>query len=104
VSKLAFSTARLDLIASSVDHLCAEQQAYEDLGVMLGVKVPEGWPPGLYDQEAITYFLEWMAQGGPAVEGWYGWYAILRARVHARKARGAGAAGVGDRRAVAPRR
>lgn len=79
MSELAFSTARLDMIASSVDHLCAEQEAYEDLGAMLGVEVPEGWPPGEYDQAAITFLLEWMAQGGPEAEGWYGWYAILRA-------------------------
>lgn len=90
MSKLAVSTERLDLLASTVDHLWVELDAPERLGEMLGAEVPPGWPPGLYDRDAITFFLEKLAEGGPAAEGWYGWYAIRRATAGALSQDGAG--------------
>ena len=79
MSDLVFSTERLDLVAGTVDHLWIELDAPERLGEMLGAEVPPGWPPGAYDRDAITFFLEKLNEGGPAVAGWYGWYAIRRA-------------------------
>ncbi len=53
--------------------------APERLGEMLFAEVPAGWPPGLYDRDAMGYFLAKLLDGGPEAEGWYGWYAIRRA-------------------------
>jgi RimJ/RimL family protein N-acetyltransferase len=44
---------------------------------LLGVRLPQDWPPGEYDRGAIQFFLEKMIEGGPKAVGWYGWYAIL---------------------------
>jgi len=44
---------------------------------LLGVRLPQDWPPGEYDRDAIQFFLEKMIEGGPEAVGWYGWYAIL---------------------------
>ncbi len=72
-------TARLDLIATTLEHLRCELEAPQDLAALLGVVVPPSWPPGLYDRDAMQFFRARMAEGGPAVVGWYGWYAVLRA-------------------------
>lgn len=45
----------------------------------LGVRIPEDWPPGEYDRDAMEFFIEKLTQGGAEAEGWYGWYAIRRA-------------------------
>jgi [ribosomal protein S5]-alanine N-acetyltransferase len=71
-------TKRLDLVAATVDHLRAELASPEQLGRLLDAEVPEGWPPGEYDEPAQRFFLERMSEGGADVVGWYGWYALLR--------------------------
>jgi RimJ/RimL family protein N-acetyltransferase len=43
---------------------------------LLGVSVPQDWPPGEYDRDAMQFFLEKLTQGGAEAVGWYGWYAI----------------------------
>lgn len=72
-------TARLDLVATTIQHLRTELDAPERLGALLGVDVPAGWPPGQYDRDAMQFFLERAMQDGEAATGWYGWYAIRRA-------------------------
>ncbi|HRI70983.1 MAG TPA: GNAT family protein [Polyangium sp.] len=72
-------TTRLLLVASKVEHLLAELANPTRLEESLGVKVPAGWPPGLYDQDAIRFFLTKTQEGGPDIIGWLGWYAIRRA-------------------------
>ncbi len=69
-------TANLKLVPSTVEFLRIEIDTPERLGEALGVEVPSGWPPGLYDQEAMQFFLERVLQGGEESSGWYGWYAI----------------------------
>jgi RimJ/RimL family protein N-acetyltransferase len=76
---LFFQTARLDLIATTLEHLQAELDAPDQLATLLCAEVPPGWPPGLYDRDAMTFFHARMTEGGAAVAGWYGWYAIQRA-------------------------
>lgn len=44
--------ARLDLVATTLDHLDAELTDPERLAGLLGVEVPPGWSPGLYDEGA----------------------------------------------------
>ena len=75
-------TTRLVLVAATVDHLQAELVSPEQLGILLGTEVPQGWPPGEYDEGAQRYFLERLSQGGAEVVGWYGWYVLLRRGSH----------------------
>lgn len=71
-------TSRLTLIAATTRHLRTELESYEQLGELLCAAVPSSWPPGMYDRDAMQFFLEKSLQGGDAVTGWYGWYAIRR--------------------------
>ena len=72
-------TPRLDLVAMTLEHLRAELEAPGQLGEMLSAAVPASWPPGLWDRDAMRFFHARMTERGPAVVGWYGWYAVLRA-------------------------
>lgn len=71
-------SSRLLLVATNVEHLHVELDHPEKLGATLNVHVPEGWPPGLYDRDAMQFFLAQGLAGGEDALGWYGWYAILR--------------------------
>lgn len=64
------------LIAATAEHLRTELDSYTQLGEMLGAAVPSTWPPGLYDRDAMQFFLDKAYQGGAEAIGWYGWYAI----------------------------
>ncbi len=71
---------RLTLIAATLAHLDAELAGGPDaLGALLGAAVPASWPPGEYDRNALEFFHERLTSGGPAVVGWYGWYALTHA-------------------------
>jgi len=72
-------TERLLLVPTTIEHLHAELHAPDQLSGLLGAVVPPSWPPGQYDRDAMAFFLARMTEGGAAVKGWYGWYAILRA-------------------------
>lgn len=74
-----FQTARLDLVAASVEHLRAELESFERLGEVLGAEVARGWPPGVYDQDAMRFFLDRLLSDGDEAVGWYGWYGVRRA-------------------------
>lgn len=76
---LTLATARLDLVATTLEHLQAELEAPAELGGLLHAAVPPSWPPGLYDRDAMEFFRTRLVEGGPAAVGWYGWYAVLRA-------------------------
>ncbi len=70
-------TPRLELLAASLDLLEAELAGAAALGAMLGVPVPDSWPPGEYDQDALDFFALHIAAEGAAAVGWYNWYAIM---------------------------
>jgi len=76
---LVISTERLDLVAATLAHVEAELAAPERLADLLAAQVPPSWPPGEYDRNAMEFFRGRLREGGPAVDGWYGWYAIRRA-------------------------
>ena len=76
-------TARLDLVAATEAHLDAELRGlacgdFAELAAILGAEVPAGWPPGVYDGDAMRFFRERLMAEGPPSVGWYGWYAIRR--------------------------
>jgi [ribosomal protein S5]-alanine N-acetyltransferase len=74
------TTARLHLIATTIAHLDLEiDNAADSLGDALGAVVPQGWPPGFYDRDAMIFFRDRLREEGPESVGWYGWYAIRRA-------------------------
>jgi RimJ/RimL family protein N-acetyltransferase len=70
-------TERLDLTATTLDLAEAELTSLERFAEMLGASIPDGWPPGLYDRGAMTFFRDRLRES--SAEGWYGWYAVLRA-------------------------
>jgi RimJ/RimL family protein N-acetyltransferase len=76
-----YSTRRLDLIASTLEHILAELESPAALGNLLHVDVSADWPPGEYDRGAQEYFRDRLQEGGEEVIGWYGWYAIRRATI-----------------------
>ena len=78
---LKLETPRLELIATTLEHLRVELETPERLGEALQAVVPPSWPPGLYDRDAMRYFHGRLLELGDAGEGWYGWYAIRRAEV-----------------------
>ena len=46
---------------------------------LLDASIPEDWPPGEYDRDAMQFFMQKLQEGGADAEGWYGWYAIRQA-------------------------
>ena len=79
-------TDRLELVASTLEHVEAELLAPEALGALLGVTVSDGWPPGEYDRGAQEYFRDRLRTAGPDEAGWLGWYALTRDRLGRRGA------------------
>ena len=71
-------TERLRLVAALLEHLDAELESPEALGLLLHARVPEGWPPGEYDRGAIEFFRSRLVENPEAV-GWYGWYGVRKA-------------------------
>jgi RimJ/RimL family protein N-acetyltransferase len=72
------STKRLDLEAATEEHISAELESPERLGILLKAKVEPGWPPGEYDRGAQKFFREQLRKGGETVVGWNVWYASRR--------------------------
>ena len=70
-------TPRLRLVPSTQQSLRLELNDSAAFAALLGVRLPQDWPPGEYDSDAIEFFLEKMIEGGAGAVGWYGWYAIL---------------------------
>jgi ribosomal-protein-alanine N-acetyltransferase len=67
------------LLAATLEHVRTEIEAPERLSALLGAAVSPDWPSGEYDADAMEFFRERLEEGGPAVVGWYGWYAIRKA-------------------------
>jgi RimJ/RimL family protein N-acetyltransferase len=70
-------TARLRLTPATEVSYRLELDDKAAFAAQLGVSLPQDWPPGEYDRDAIRFFLEKAIDGGPETIGWYGWYAIL---------------------------
>jgi RimJ/RimL family protein N-acetyltransferase len=68
-------TARLVLRPSTIPLLRAELAGNRALAEALGVVVPESWPPGEHNLNAVRYFLE---HPELIADGWSDYYAIAR--------------------------
>lgn len=75
---MRLSTNRLELVAATLDHVCAELETAERLASLLKAHVEPGWPPGEYDRDAQLFFRDRLKEGGASVIGWYCWYALRR--------------------------
>ncbi len=75
---LVRTTARLVLVAATLDHVEAELRGRDALQSLLGANVSDDWPPGEYDRGAQMFFRDRLSAGGDAWVGWLTWYAIAR--------------------------
>ncbi|HEX8691709.1 MAG TPA: GNAT family N-acetyltransferase [Longimicrobium sp.] len=69
-------TDRLELIGCTPELLRAEGEDRARFGALLQARVPEAWPPELYDDDARLYTLR-MAEAAPQDEGWWFYYILL---------------------------
>lgn len=67
---------RLMLVATTLEHIHVELDAPDKLSDLLDAHVSSSWPTGEYDRDAMEFFRGRFEEGGEAVEGWYGWYAV----------------------------
>ena len=74
---MRITSPRLELIASTTALLEMELVSPQQLGVALGAQVPDGWPPGEYDENAIRWLLDRL-KAQPEAAGWFAWYALLK--------------------------
>lgn len=68
---------RLELIAATPESLRAELEGPPRLAVLLGVAVPEVWPPPLNSAETVQYALRFL-EGAPDRTGWMSWYFVRK--------------------------
>jgi len=74
---LILRTARLELIAATLEMVTADLHRREQLPALLRAEIGEGWPPPLYDVSAM----EWLKKSLGAdstLGGWTAWYWIQR--------------------------
>jgi RimJ/RimL family protein N-acetyltransferase len=68
-------TARLRLLAGTLEIAAAELEDRERFGRFLEAEVPPEWPPEAL-RDALPFFLD-LYRANPDWAGWLGWYAIL---------------------------
>ena len=74
---LPLRTRRLDLVPATAAHLRAELSDRAAFARMLGARIPDAWPPPLYDRPAVKYTLKKLI-AAPQRAGWSTWYLLLR--------------------------
>ena len=70
-------TARLTLLPASAAHLQADLEGPTTLERALGIAVPPGWPPELYDADAIRWTMARLAED-PHERDWLMYYVVRR--------------------------
>ncbi|MFL6230132.1 MAG: GNAT family N-acetyltransferase [Pyrinomonadaceae bacterium] len=70
-------TERLELIAGTPEIFRARVDDRDALARFLGASVPENWPPELYDQDAVDWTANYLAEHQSAA-GWVLWFMLLR--------------------------
>ena len=74
--EMAVRTERLYLVPAGLEHLNAELEGPRALSQLLGADVPESWPPGEYDHDALVFFRETLS-AQPEAAGWLAWYVLV---------------------------
>lgn len=74
---MILTSERLELIAATPEVLRAELDHPALMATLLGVAVPELWPPPLNSLETVLYTLRFL-EGGPDREGWMSWYFVRK--------------------------
>jgi len=69
-------TRRLLLVPATLQHIVVELEEPARLGALLGARVPEGWPPGEYDRDAMQFFRSKLEEDPARNDGWLGWYVM----------------------------
>lgn len=69
-------TRRLDLVPTTAAHLRAELSDRAAFARLLGARVPDAWPPPLYDRTAVKFTFR--KQRAAPQHGWSTWYLLLR--------------------------
>jgi ribosomal-protein-alanine N-acetyltransferase len=81
------TTERLELIPGTAEMFVARVDDRESLSRHLGgARVPDNWPPELYDQDAVNWTARYLAEN-PDTGGWALWFLVLRPNEAARGAR-----------------
>lgn len=69
-------TQHLQLIPASLETLNAELNGRDTFERLLGIPVPESWPPEFYDRAAIEFTYECL-KNNPDKPGWWVYYITL---------------------------
>lgn len=72
---LRIRTARLELIAATLELAKLEMEASDDLASALECAMPKSWPPPLNDEHSQRWHIE-MLRPDPAAVGWGLWYLV----------------------------
>jgi ribosomal-protein-alanine N-acetyltransferase len=72
------ATTRLLLVPASATHLSAELDGGDALAGALGVRVPDEWPPDLYDRATVEFSLVVAENTPPEDACWLMYYLVLR--------------------------
>lgn len=70
-------TERLALVAGTPEMLRAELRDPQELGALLDARMPDEWPPALYDRAALEFWL-WQLEEHPELDGWCSYYMVRR--------------------------
>jgi ribosomal-protein-alanine N-acetyltransferase len=75
----AIKTERLELVPGTPEIFRARVDDRGALARFLGgARVPENWPPELYDQDAVDWTAKYF-DANPGAAGWVVWFIVLRA-------------------------
>jgi RimJ/RimL family protein N-acetyltransferase len=75
----SIETLRLKLVSMTLEHVRTELEESSRLGALLGARIPEGWPPGEYDRDAMEFFRSRLESDARRYGGWLAWYVMTRA-------------------------
>ena len=75
--RLEIATPRLTLVATTLEHVCAEIDDRARFAQLLGAEVPAEWPPPLNDENTMRWTKDHLT-ANPNTEGWSTWYYMLR--------------------------
>jgi RimJ/RimL family protein N-acetyltransferase len=72
------TTERLELIPGTAEIFSARVDDRDSLSHHLGgARVPDNWPPELYDQDAVNWTAKYLSEN-PDADGWVVWFIVLR--------------------------